>query len=84
MFKTCISQLFFFFLFSLTKTCGRDRMREWVMRGAVGRAARGAVGEEPSDAPGGLKGAVGGTEPWRKAGDQAEQCEGALAGQSRV
>lgn len=54
------------------------------MRGAVGRAARGDVGEEPSDAPGGLKGAVGGTEPWRKAGDQAEQCEGALAGQSRV
>lgn len=37
------------------------------MRGAVGRAARGDVGEEPSDAPGGLKGAVGGTEPWRKA-----------------
>lgn len=58
--KTCVSQLFFFFVFSSTKTYGRDRMKEWIMQGAVGRVPREAV-VMPQE---GLKGVLSGTKPW--------------------
>lgn len=53
MFKTCISQLFFFPLFSLTKTSGRAGTMG--SAGSSGKGAEGAVGGEPSDAPEGLE-----------------------------